>query len=1138
LFFRRYTKRVSRAGLIVALVTAGVLTFWNSLSAPFVYDDASAVTNNLTIREWRTALSPPPRDTPVSGRPIVNLSLAVNYALGGLEPRGYHVANVAIHIACAVLLFEIVRLTLAERSAKASRSVQAAGATHQAYATYAAFFAAVVWLLHPLDSEPADYVTARTESLTALFLLFTLYGAIRAYRDRQAIWDAMTIVACALGMLCKETMAVAPLIVAGYDRAFLFGSVRDAWRRRWQLYVGLAACWAVLAWTLSAGPRSGSVGLNVDAGLVQVTSASTYLMNQVVMVAHYLKLVVWPAALVLDYGFPRSLSPSEIIVPAVVLALVLLAGIVAGRRRPDLAFLSAVAVVTLAPTSSVIPIHTEVGAERRMYLPMMVIAVFAAGAGVALWRRYVGTRHDKAGAITAACLCAVLAFVTVQRNADYSSALTMWQSVVDRWPHGRARYNLSLALKSAGQDDESLVVLRSAVADYPDARSILGFRLLDAGKTDEGIAELRMFLGERPSHANVPLAHGRIADALFGRQQYAEAITEYRAYLSRRSDQATAWTNYGIALAATGQNDDAVKAFSQAAAIEPNSASAHRNLANALLDGRDFSGAAREATEAARLSPGDPVVAQILSLAQAGQGGEHAGHQPEAHPAPSDEVVAASKRPVPLRSGIGSAHDAVGTKSAQAQAFYDQGLAYLHSYWWLEAARSFNQALTLDARLALAQAGLSIAYTELNAPAAASESLASARTLATDASEHDRAHVDLRSMQFAAEEAGTWDPAALARFREALDRALTSFPADEELWTLRGLAESQDPAERGQGSPESSIRFYEKALGLNPSHFAAHHYLTHAYENTGRINEALAEGSTYAKMAPGVPHARHMYGHNLRRAGRIGEAIAEFEKADALETGYFKAERVPVSFDWHYQHNVDLLATSYQYVGKMAKAEALLKTSFGIESSSVEQEFNKREYPVFLLARGRNRDALATATRMAAHRSAIVSAAGHVMIGRARLALGEYQAGADEANVALRQMRASPLGAGIVAAALQQLQGELFLRTGQRDKGRATLQDVAKKVRAAPGPDAWTQALFTLESIARVAREVGDWDLAGWSAVQMLEHDPNYAGTHLAIGLVAQHRGDQTAARAAFDRARQYWKDADADLPEWQVLRR
>ena len=196
-------------------------------------------------------------------------------------------------------------------------------------------------------------------------------------------------------------------------------------------------------------------------------------------------------------------------------------------------------------------------------------------------------------------------------------------------------------------------------------------------------------------------------------------------------------------------------------------------------------------------------------------------------------------------------------------------------------------------------------------------------------------------------------PAGLIRlpdYRTALDEALAAYPQDEELWLLRGLAESPDPANRGQGSVAGSIRFYEKALALAPGHFAAHHYLTHAYENTGRIALALAEGATYAKMAPAVPHARHMFGHNLRRAGRIAEAIDEFRAADALETEYFRAESVPVEYDWHYQHNLDLLATSYQYVGQMAKAEALFKTAFAIPSSLVVQEFNKREWPAFLLA--------------------------------------------------------------------------------------------------------------------------------------------------------------------------------------------
>jgi tetratricopeptide (TPR) repeat protein len=507
---------------------------------------------------------------------------------------------------------------------------------------------------------------------------------------------------------------------------------------------------------------------------------------------------------------------------------------------------------------------------------------------------------------------------------------------------------------------------------------------------------------------------------------------------------------------------------------------------------------------------------------------QHSSHQIPVVPA---ELL---HRQVAIRSGIGAAHDAVSTNSREAQAFYDQGLAYLHSYVWVEAARSFNQALRLDAKLAMAHCELSIAYTELNAPKDARAALDLARALA--ASDHDRRHLDLRSLQMAAE-AAPGDIGKLAAYRKQLDEALSMFPADEELWLLRGLAESPDPAERGQGGIASSRSFYEQALKLAPKHFAGHHYLAHAYENTGRIDDALAQAAAYVRMAPAIPHAHHMAGHNLRRVGRIDDAIAEFEAADRLGSDYLKAERIPVEYEWHYHHNLDLLATSYQYVGRVSQAEQLLKRAFTIPSNLVVQEINKREWPVFLLARGRADEALAAAMVLVAHPSPLVRATGHVEAGEAMLSTGKFQKAADESNAALAELKRAPDGGALVATSLAQLQGGFFLRTGQRDKGRAALQQVMQKVRAATGPDAWTQGLFTLEAIARAALEVGDWELADRAAGQMREHDPAYAGTHYALALVAEHRGDREASRSEFELALKYWSRADRDLPELADVR-
>src|SRR5262249_12897037 len=159
------------------------------------------------IHDLTTSLSPP-IETPVSGRPIVNLTLALNYGYDGLNTRGYHALNLAIHVVCALLLFGIVRRTLRRQG---DQWVAASDAV--------ALAAALVWMVHPLLSETIDYTTQRSESLMGLFFLLTLYAAIRARephkrRDRRdkraptgsATWTAVAIVSCAAGMATKESM--------------------------------------------------------------------------------------------------------------------------------------------------------------------------------------------------------------------------------------------------------------------------------------------------------------------------------------------------------------------------------------------------------------------------------------------------------------------------------------------------------------------------------------------------------------------------------------------------------------------------------------------------------------------------------------------------------------------------------------------------------------------------------------------------------------------------------------------------------------------------------------------------------------------------------------------------------------------
>ena len=223
---------------------------------------------------------------------------------------------------------------------------------------------------------------------------------------------------------------------------------------------------------------------------------------------------------------------------------------------------------------------------------------------------------------------------------------------------------------------------------------------------------------------------------------------------------------------------------------------------------------------------------------------------------------------------------------------------------------------------------------EVNCPAGSRAPRA--RELAAHASPREQRRVALRVQELDAAEHAR-DAARLTNYRRALDDVLATDASDVEVWLLRGLAEAPTPGDRGQGGDAASIPFYERALALAPDQVAAHHYLTHALENTGRIENALTHGAAYARLAPAIPHARHMYGHELRRLGRIDDAIAEFQAAYDLGLAYSRRERVPLDLDWHHQHNMELLATSFQYVGRMKDAERMFRSSFGIRSVLIVQ---------------------------------------------------------------------------------------------------------------------------------------------------------------------------------------------------------
>ena len=511
--------------------------------------------------------------------------------------------------------------------------------------------------------------------------------------------------------------------------------------------------------------------------------------------------------------------------------------------------------------------------------------------------------------------------------------------------------------------------------------------------------------------------------------------------------------------------------------------------------------------------------------------------------APSYVPAELLTRVVPLRTGIGNSHEAVTTKSLEAQAFYDQGLNYLESYVWIEAARSFRQALRLDSKLALAQLGLSYVYSGLDNREAAREFFDKAKALAPAVGERERRRIDIREKQLAAID-DIKDASRFLAYKKAIDDALAANLEDPLFWLLRGNAEESNASGRGQRGGAGSIAFYDAVLRIVPDHASAHHYLVHSYETVGRIDKALAHGEVYARLSPAIPHAAHMWAHDLRRVGRVDDAIAQFKKSDELERAYYAAEKIDPAFDWHHGHNLDLLASCYEHKGQMKLAEATLRESAALDPVSAYRAFNMRELPNFLIHRARYEEALQAGRALIATKYPQSRCVGHALAGQALLGLGRKADAKVELGSAQRELAAVPLTTlGIdpshssVEPWVEALRGEILLRGGRTEEGRAVLKEVVKALRAATGPDAWSQGLFRLETLARTAMDVGDWELAEFVAAQMLDHDAAYGGSHFTLALVLRHKGDAAGVAREIEAARGYWRDADPDLPELKRMK-
>lgn len=588
-----------RAAALIAVVVVG--TYANALRAGFVYDDGLDVVENQAIRHlwplWDVLLTRQNGHLRTLTRPAVNLTFAVDYALTGLEPVAFHLTNVGIHLAATLALFGVVRRTLLLPSLRRRFGGSA---------TAIALVAALIWGVHPLNTEAVTYVTQRYESQMGLCFLLALYALARcASNSRPRLWAAAVVVANVLALASKEVAVSLPIVLLLYDRAFVAGSFPAALRQRRGMYLGLLGAWGLFFIVqCCAGSREAWAGNGLP-----VTS-SQYALSQPGVILHYLRLAIWPNPLVLDYGWPVATTAGEILPGWLAIGSLFAASCWALVKRPGWGLLGAAFFLILAPTSSVLPL-ADLAVEHRMYLPLAALVVAAVLVGRAALEPRGGDRKHAAGriephagfvGIATGVIVLALSAVTWQRNRDYQSELTMMTDTVAKAPHNpRAHYNLGHALSEAGQVEQACSEYRQAIElapRYAPPRTNLGISLMASGRFVDAVEEFTTVLALQPDSAE---AENYLGLALSNSGQPVEAIQHFQRAISLRPQWAAPHINLAATLAATGQRAAALCEYGQALELDPHNGNAHAGLAELLLEKGLFPGAMTHCREALRL---------------------------------------------------------------------------------------------------------------------------------------------------------------------------------------------------------------------------------------------------------------------------------------------------------------------------------------------------------------------------------------------------------------------------------------------------------------------------------------------------------------------------------------------------------